>query len=133
MFGENYDSLLASSGALVDSQKELQSAYMCTKLYQFGLTWNLSINSKSVKNQKKLQLQKLFQINLFLHIFSRNLSHHFAIFPVDNSISALIFKSENNCNVTHLSVALRPILGPPVSAMLPPSRHPSPCRSLRAG
>jgi hypothetical protein len=29
---------------------------MGTKLYQFGLAWNLSINSKSVENQKKLQL-----------------------------------------------------------------------------
>jgi hypothetical protein len=67
MFGENYGSLLASSGALVDLQKELQSAYMGTKLYQFGLTWNLSINSKSVENQKKLQLQKLVQIT---HSFS---------------------------------------------------------------
>jgi hypothetical protein len=56
MFGEPYGSLLASCGALIDLQKELQSAYMGTKLYQFGLAWNLSINSKSVENQKKLQL-----------------------------------------------------------------------------
>jgi hypothetical protein len=56
MFGEHYGSLLASCGALIDLQKELQSAYMGTKLYQFGLAWNLSINSKSVENQKKLQL-----------------------------------------------------------------------------
>jgi hypothetical protein len=35
---------------------------MSTKLIHFGLTWNLSNNSKSVRNQKKLQLQKLFKI-----------------------------------------------------------------------
>jgi hypothetical protein len=28
------------------------------------LTWNLSNNSKSVENQKKLQLQELFQTTL---------------------------------------------------------------------
>jgi hypothetical protein len=47
---------------LVDLEKELQLAYMGTNLYQFGLAWNLTNNSKSVKNKKKLQLQKLFQI-----------------------------------------------------------------------
>jgi hypothetical protein len=57
MFGEHYESLHASSGALVDLEKVLQSAYMSTKLYQFSLTWNLSNNSKSMENQKKLQLQ----------------------------------------------------------------------------
>jgi hypothetical protein len=62
MFGEHYGSLLASSGALFDLKKELQSAYMSTKLYQFSLTWNIVNNSKSIENQKKLQLQKLFQI-----------------------------------------------------------------------
>jgi hypothetical protein len=56
MFGEHYGSLLASSGALVDLENELQSAYLSTKLNQFGLTWNLSNNSKSVENQRKLQL-----------------------------------------------------------------------------
>jgi hypothetical protein len=40
----------------------MQSTYMGKKLYQFGLSWNLANNSKSVKNQKMLQLQKLFQI-----------------------------------------------------------------------
>jgi hypothetical protein len=50
MFGEHYRSFLASSRALVDLEKELQSAYMSTKLNQFGLTWNLSNNSKSVEN-----------------------------------------------------------------------------------
>jgi hypothetical protein len=35
---------------------------MSTNLDQFGLAWNLMNNSKSVENQKKLQLQKLFQI-----------------------------------------------------------------------
>jgi hypothetical protein len=35
---------------------------MSTKLTHFGLTRNLSNNSKFVGNQKKLQLQKLFQI-----------------------------------------------------------------------
>jgi hypothetical protein len=50
MFGEHYRLLLASSQALVDLEKELQSAYMSTKLNQFGLTWNLSNNSKSVEN-----------------------------------------------------------------------------------
>jgi hypothetical protein len=62
LFEEHYGSLLASSGAPVDLEKELQSSYMGTKLYQFGLAWNLLNTSKSMKNQKKLQLQKLFQI-----------------------------------------------------------------------
>jgi hypothetical protein len=48
--------------SLVNLEKELQSSYMSIKLYQFGLAWNFSNNSKSMKNQKKLQLQKLFQI-----------------------------------------------------------------------
>jgi hypothetical protein len=56
MFGERYGSLLTASGALVDLKNELQSTYMSTKLNQFGLTWNLSNNSKSVENQRKLQL-----------------------------------------------------------------------------
>jgi hypothetical protein len=50
MFREHYGSLLASSGALVDLEKELQSAYISTKLDQFGLTWNISNNSKYMKN-----------------------------------------------------------------------------------
>jgi hypothetical protein len=37
MFGDQYGSLLASSEALVNLEKEFQSAYMGTKLYQFGL------------------------------------------------------------------------------------------------
>jgi hypothetical protein len=75
MFGEHYGSLLASSGALVVLEKELQSVDMSTKQNQFSLTWNLLNNSKSVENYKKLQLQKLFQITPsfftnFLEIFS---------------------------------------------------------------
>jgi hypothetical protein len=62
MFGEHYGSLLTSSEALVDLKNELQSAYMSTNLNQFGLTWNLSNNSKSIQNQRKFQLKKLFQI-----------------------------------------------------------------------
>jgi hypothetical protein len=50
IFGEHYESLIASSGALVDLEKELQSAYMSIKLNQFGLTWNFLNNSKSVEN-----------------------------------------------------------------------------------
>jgi hypothetical protein len=50
MFGEHYGLLLASSEALVDLKKELQSAYMSTKLNQFGLPWNLSNNSKLMEN-----------------------------------------------------------------------------------
>jgi hypothetical protein len=69
MFGDHYGSHLASSGALVDLKKELQSAYMGTKLYQFGLACNLLNNSKSEANQKKLRLQKLFQITPY---FSTN-------------------------------------------------------------
>jgi hypothetical protein len=42
--------------------KKVAISHMGTKLYQFSLAWNLSNNSKSVENQKKLQLQKLFQI-----------------------------------------------------------------------
>jgi hypothetical protein len=68
---------------------------MGTKLYQFGLAWNLANNSKSMENQKKLQLQKLFQITPslstnFLGIFF----HPLAIFPMDNLISALKFNFE---------------------------------------
>jgi hypothetical protein len=62
MFGEHYGSLLTSSGALVNLENELPSTYMSTKLNQFGLTWNLLSNSKFVENQRKMQLQKLFQI-----------------------------------------------------------------------
>jgi hypothetical protein len=62
MFGEHYGSLHVSSGALVYLEKELQSTYMSTKLYQFSLTWKLLNNSKSVENQKKLQLQNMFQL-----------------------------------------------------------------------
>jgi hypothetical protein len=54
--------LLVQIGALVDLQLELQSANMSTNLVQLGLALNLMNNSKSVENQKKLQLQKLFQI-----------------------------------------------------------------------
>jgi hypothetical protein len=50
MFGEHYGSLHAPSGDLVDLEKELQSAYMSTKLNQFGLAWNLLNNSKFVEN-----------------------------------------------------------------------------------
>jgi hypothetical protein len=64
-FGEQYGSLLASSGALVDLEKKLQSTCISIKRYQFSLTWNLSSNSKSEENQKKMQLQKLFQITFF--------------------------------------------------------------------
>jgi hypothetical protein len=62
MFGEHYGSLLVSSRALIDLENELQSACISTKLNQIGWTWNPLNNSKSVGNQKKLQLQKLFQI-----------------------------------------------------------------------
>jgi hypothetical protein len=37
MFLEHYESLLASSEALVDLENELQWAYMSTKLNQFSL------------------------------------------------------------------------------------------------
>jgi hypothetical protein len=50
MFGEHFGSLIASSGAMVDLEKELQSAYISTKLNRFGLIWNLSNNSKSMEN-----------------------------------------------------------------------------------
>jgi hypothetical protein len=50
MFGEHYGLLFASSEALVDLKKELQSAYMSTKLNQFGLPWNLLNNSKLMEN-----------------------------------------------------------------------------------
>jgi hypothetical protein len=64
MLGEHYGSLLDPSGALVDLEKELQSTCMGTKLYQFSLTWNLSITSKSMENQKKLQLQKFSKLHI---------------------------------------------------------------------
>jgi hypothetical protein len=40
-------------------------ANMSTNLVKLGLTWNLVNNSKSVENQKKLQLQKLLQITSY--------------------------------------------------------------------
>jgi hypothetical protein len=64
MLGEHYGSLLDPSGGLVDLEKELQSTCMGTKLYQFSLTWNLSITSKSMENQKKLQLQKFSKLHI---------------------------------------------------------------------
>jgi hypothetical protein len=70
MFGEHYASLLASSGALVDLENELQSAYMSTKLNQFGLTWNLLNNSKSVRNQRFAITKVVPNYNFFLHEFS---------------------------------------------------------------
>jgi hypothetical protein len=69
MIGEHYGSLLASSRARVDLENELQSACMSTKLNQIGWIWNLLNNSKSLGNQKKLQLQNLFQTTPF---FSTN-------------------------------------------------------------
>jgi hypothetical protein len=59
---DHHAGLLVQIGALVDLQLELQSANMSTNLVQLGLALNLMNNSKSVENQKKLQLQKLFQI-----------------------------------------------------------------------
>jgi hypothetical protein len=54
---------------------------------QFGLTWNLANNSKSVENQKKLQSQKLFQITpSFSTNFFESFSHPIAIFPEVNSV-----------------------------------------------
>jgi hypothetical protein len=122
MFGEHYGSLLASSGALVDLEKELQSVYMSTKLYQFSLTWNLLNNSKSVENQKKMQLQKLFQITPSISTIFWKFFTPLSYFSGDNLISAVIL----------LSVALRPTPDSPVGAVLPPSCHPSRHHSLRA-
>jgi hypothetical protein len=65
MIGEHYGSLLASSRALVDLENELQSACMSTKLDQIGWTWNLLNNSKSVGNQKKLQLKICSKLHRF--------------------------------------------------------------------
>jgi hypothetical protein len=70
MFGEHYGSLLTSSGALVDLENELQSGYMSTKLNQFGLTWNLSNNSKYVRNQRFAITKVVPNYNFFLHDFS---------------------------------------------------------------
>jgi hypothetical protein len=84
MFGEHYESLLASSRALADLENELQSDCINTKLNQIGWTWNPSNNSKSMGNQKKLQLQKLFQITPSfvkscskLHLLSPQISWEF--------------------------------------------------------
>jgi hypothetical protein len=51
---------------------------MSTKLTHFGLTWNLSNNSKSMGIPKVLQLQKLFQIT---HSFSTNFLIPYLFFP----------------------------------------------------
>jgi hypothetical protein len=96
MFGEHYGSLLVSSGAMVDLENELQSTYMSTKLYQFSLTWNLTNNSKFMENQKKLQLQKLFQITpSFFANFLENFLTPKLFFPGDNSILVVILEMEN--------------------------------------
>jgi hypothetical protein len=60
---------------------------------------------------------------LFLHKFSGNFCHPLAIFPVDNLISAVICELKKTNMAAHLSVALRPALGLPVGAILPPSHH----------
>jgi hypothetical protein len=126
MFGEHYGSLLASSGSLVDLEKELQSAYMSRKVYQFSLTWNLSNSSKSVEDQKKLQLKKLvLNYTFFLHKFSVNFFHPLAIFPGIIKFRQLFSRWKINCSAAHLSVALRLTPSPPVGAVLPPSCHPS--------
>jgi hypothetical protein len=68
---------------------------MSTKQYQFSLTWNLSHNSKSVENQKTLQLQKLFQItpSFSTNFIKKILTLRY--FSGDNSISAVILELEN--------------------------------------
>jgi hypothetical protein len=87
---------------------------MSTKLIHFCLTWNLSNNSKSMRSHKKLQLQKLFQIT---HSFSTIFWEFFSslrYFPKDISISAVICVLEKFNMMAHLSVALRPVPGPPI-------------------
>jgi hypothetical protein len=109
MFGEHYGSLLISSGALVELKNELQSVYMSTKLNQFGLTWNLSNNLKFVKNQSKLQLQKLFQIipsssMNFLRSFSIY-SYFMKLFSFKNVLNQL---EKNSAAGSHLSASSLP-------------------------
>jgi hypothetical protein len=76
MFGEHYGSLLASSGVLIDLENKLQLPQLSTNWTHFSLIRNLSNNSKSLKNQKKLQLRKSFQIT---PSFSTNLLGTFLI------------------------------------------------------
>jgi hypothetical protein len=111
MFGEHYGPLLASSGALVELENELQSSYMSTKLNQFGLTWNLLNNSKSMENQRKLPLQKLFQITPSSSSnfpgFFPNYSYFYGAIFVQKC-----FKPEKNSAIgSHLSASSLP-LGP---------------------
>jgi hypothetical protein len=112
MFGEHYESLLASSGALVDLENDLQSTYMSTKLNQFGLTWNLSNNSKSVENPRKLQLQKMFRIPPsssmnFLGFFSQFLAIFTELFSFEDVLIRKRADAGSTCRPHHF----RP--GPP--------------------
>jgi hypothetical protein len=102
---------------------------MSTNLVQLGLAWNFVNNSKSVENQKKLQLQKLFNLYFFLHKFFGNFSHPLAIFPWGIQVSVFKFDLENEFSVAHLSVALRMEPGLLVGWHRPPGRNTSPRRS----
>jgi hypothetical protein len=105
---------------------------------KLDLTWNLLDNSKSGENQKELKLQKLFQITpSFSTIFFGNFYHPLAIFPVDNSIPAVIFELENHCSTAHLSPSSfppRPTCRRALSTSMPCAdrmqRH---CVPLKAG
>jgi hypothetical protein len=55
------------------------------------MTWNHLINSKSVENQKKLQLQKLFQITLYFYIRFMGIFLTPSYFFGENSILGVLF------------------------------------------
>jgi hypothetical protein len=66
---------------------------MGTNLYRFGLAWNPVNNSKSLENQKKLQLQKLFQITtssstIFPGFFSQFLAIFTELFSFQNCFNS---------------------------------------------
>jgi hypothetical protein len=73
-------------GALVELQWELQYANMSTNLDQFGLAWNPANNSKSVENQKKMQLQMLFQITPSLSTIFGEFFSALSYFFEENSV-----------------------------------------------
>jgi hypothetical protein len=91
---------------------------MGTNLYQFGLAWNHMNNSKSMKNQKKLQLQKLFQITPSYSTIFLDFSQFLAIFTEIISFWKY-FKPDRVCRWVSLVSGTEADAGPTYQAMLP--------------
>jgi hypothetical protein len=91
---------------------------MSTKLTHFGLTWNLSNNSKIVGNQKKLQFQKLLPITPSFSTFFWEFSSSLSYFPGDISISA-VYLRDGKIESDGPLVSDRSLrLGPPVGGRM---------------